>query len=750
MKRPRTAWSWRHLGQLTALFCLLALVSAGAWALDLDAGWEYRWGDSPFDAAGVPLWTQAPEEDAWSPIGFPSNPPGRAGRQNAWFRVTLPEGEWRDPVLYIFSVDIIVQVYLEGRLLYEYGHFDAEGKGRFVGWPWHMISLPTDCAGKELYFRVFSDYMDIGLWGEVRILERQELLGDIVTKSLDRLISSGFSLLIALLALVFALLQRDHRTFGAIAFFALVSGTMVLSGAQANLLILNQPLLWDYLGASSYFLVPVAMVSLLSIWVYPAYTWLFKLIRRVHLAYVVGALTLALSGVVSLASTYPPFDYLLTLTLPVLLVPVVHFLPKANADQRLILAAYAILSLLLLLDMAVAHSWLPWGRIPLAWGTLAFSLAVVLVALHHYGRTQEELREMNLRLEQRVRQRTKELERLARVETERARLLEIENRKRGELEDLIGALHECSQPRAGLELLSTRLPALCDFAAGAFYRFNQKTSDYERLAIWGALDTPEHLGSKPEEAARIEETNHREPGSLWRLVIEADDPKQGRRPLGLLLLLPPHDDESERSANSRLLWRRLAERGVERINLTLSQLSLREALRAWSYEDGLSGLKNRRFLDEALPREMALARERGQALSLIICDIDYFKRFNDAHGHDAGDAAIRHVARHLKAVFRESDSVCRYGGEEFVVMLPGAKAEDGVRLADWLRQSVATDPIEHGEERLGPVTLSAGIASWPQDVESIEDLLIQADQALYRAKQGGRNRVERAGQAPSA
>jgi|TARA_B100001057_G_scaffold474406_1_gene539920 hypothetical protein len=97
----------------------------------------------------------APEK--WNSIGFPSNPPGREGRENVWFRVTLPTGEWQEPVLYIFSVDLIVQVWLEGEKIYQYGEFNADGRGRFEGRPWHEIVLPENYEGKPVYFRIFSN-----------------------------------------------------------------------------------------------------------------------------------------------------------------------------------------------------------------------------------------------------------------------------------------------------------------------------------------------------------------------------------------------------------------------------------------------------------------------------------------------------------------------------------------------------------------------------------------------------------------
>ncbi|OBX36286.1 hypothetical protein A8U91_00627 [Halomonas elongata] len=121
--------------------------------------------------------------------------------------------EWRDPVVYIYSVDLIVEAYLEGRRIYHYGNFDAHGEGRFAGWPWHMIELPRDFAGKTLYFRVYSDYTDIGLWGEVKLMEHAELLGYLLRHSTVDLVISIICLLLALLAGVFTLIQAGTRHY---------------------------------------------------------------------------------------------------------------------------------------------------------------------------------------------------------------------------------------------------------------------------------------------------------------------------------------------------------------------------------------------------------------------------------------------------------------------------------------------------------------------------------------------------------
>ena len=162
----------------------------------------------------------------------------------------------------------------------------------------------------------------------------------------------------------------------------------------------------------------------------------------------------------------------------------------------------------------------------------------------------------------------------------------------------------------------------------------------------------------------------------------------------------------------------------------------------YSYEDALTGLKNRRYFDQLFEHESAVALRSDQPLSLLIVDIDLFKQFNDTHGHEAGDSALKAVADRLARHFRDSDVVCRFGGEEFVIIMAGSSAQAACDKAAELARAIRSMPVEHGGTDLGHVTISVGVASWPECSKSPDSLLGLADQALYRAKAAGRDRVE--------
>lgn len=165
------------------------------------------------------------------------------------------------------------------------------------------------------------------------------------------------------------------------------------------------------------------------------------------------------------------------------------------------------------------------------------------------------------------------------------------------------------------------------------------------------------------------------------------------------------------------------------------------ALQAQAVRDPLTGLYNRRYLEESLEREEGRARRSGRSLGLMVMDIDHFKRWNDSYGHAAGDAVLRGVAHVMETLARSEDILCRYGGEEFVLAMANTSQEALRQRAEDLRAGVERLRIEHDGRILGPVTLSIGVALFPEAGASAGEVLKAADAALYQAKAAGRNRV---------
>ncbi len=216
-----------------------------------------------------------------------------------------------------------------------------------------------------------------------------------------------------------------------------------------------------------------------------------------------------------------------------------------------------------------------------------------------------------------------------------------------------------------------------------------------------------------------------------------------------LLHLEYTADSSETAEEAKARFADRARLGLacaEHLSIAIANMKLREGLRDQSVRDILTGLNNRRYLLEAARRELLRAERHKQPVSVVTIDVDHFKTFNDNHGHDAGDTVLRHVGETLRALFVDDAVPCRFGGEEFVVLLPNTGLEHAAVRAEELRAKIEGLAIRYGDGQLPPVTISAGVASWPDAGANLMELLRVADDALYRAKQNGRNRVELPGE----
>ncbi len=209
--------------------------------------------------------------------------------------------------------------------------------------------------------------------------------------------------------------------------------------------------------------------------------------------------------------------------------------------------------------------------------------------------------------------------------------------------------------------------------------------------------------------------------------------------LGVFCLWRPSGraDEAEASINTQV-----ASRLSEELGLFLANVRLRERLRDQSIRDPMTGLYNRRYLDETLERELSRVLRAERTLSVIAIDIDHFKRFNDDYGHDAGDAVLIAVAGELGNWLRAADMACRTGGEELLLVLPEAPLSVARERAEQVRAAIAGLAVSDQGRQLPAVTISLGIAVAPTHGDSPALLLRKADEALYVAKRNGRNRVE--------
>jgi diguanylate cyclase (GGDEF)-like protein len=182
---------------------------------------------------------------------------------------------------------------------------------------------------------------------------------------------------------------------------------------------------------------------------------------------------------------------------------------------------------------------------------------------------------------------------------------------------------------------------------------------------------------------------------------------------------------------------RMVQTVSDQLAVAISHARLFSQVQMQARTDSLTGLYNHRYLQERLEREVKLADRNNDNVSLILLDLDHLKRINDTLGHRTGDAALRHVAAIMQKTVREVDVCVRYGGEEFVILLPQCSREDAISVAERLRESIASSPLQ----RAGQVTASIGVATYPLSAKSKDELIEMADRAMYLAKAAGRNRV---------
>ena len=211
---------------------------------------------------------------------------------------------------------------------------------------------------------------------------------------------------------------------------------------------------------------------------------------------------------------------------------------------------------------------------------------------------------------------------------------------------------------------------------------------------------------------------------------------------GLLMLATDEQDGWARLKEVSRVARALS----DSMSLALSNIALREKLRTQSLRDPLTGLYNRRYMEDALERYLSMAERTGRPTAAVMIDLDHFKQLNDQHGHAKGDAVLRDVAGQLVGALRPSDVVSRYGGEELLVILPECGLDDAVVKAEGLRARIESLSDVHG----AAISASFGVAAVPETSGGLADLVPMADAALYAAKLAGRNCVKAADLRPKA
>ncbi|MEW6336351.1 MAG: diguanylate cyclase [Acidobacteriota bacterium] len=336
--------------------------------------------------------------------------------------------------------------------------------------------------------------------------------------------------------------------------------------------------------------------------------------------------------------------------------------------------------------------------------------------------------------------------------------LESHNKQIRELTEMSGTLQICQRVEETPPIVAQTARRLFREESGALYLFTTSRNLLEAAAVWGSPPPTErvfgpeacwalrrgrtHLVRNTRTGLICQHLGQHPPGSTLCVPLMA----QGES-LGVLFLQSPQGMEGSPAQLSEAT-QRMAGMVAEHLALTLSNIKLRETLQGQSIRDPLTSLYNRRYMESSLDRDLRRAARGQDSVGLMLIDLDHFKRFNDSHGHDAGDQLLRELGAALLQQFRGEDIACRYGGEEFTVILPSASPEDTRRRAEQLREAVSAIRVEHEGLLLDPVTASIGVAVFPHHGSTAETLLSAADAALYRAKAAGRNCVVVAPETP--
>ncbi|AAV94469.1 diguanylate cyclase, putative [Ruegeria pomeroyi DSS-3] len=342
----------------------------------------------------------------------------------------------------------------------------------------------------------------------------------------------------------------------------------------------------------------------------------------------------------------------------------------------------------------------------------------------------------------------------SRSETERT-LMDEQLRLAREVR-LLGELNEWLQSCRSLEelfaMVSRFMEHILPDAEGSLYVYSNSRDVLDGSAGWNGGAFKDHI--HPEACWGLRRGRSYEYGaSEVDFVCDHAEPHDGRpyfcfpvlahgETVGLMHLRAQPGAEAEFSASKRL-----AQMCAEQISMAIANVRMRDQLHDQSVRDPLTGLFNRRHLTETLRKQLLHCQTRGGRLSLIAVDVDHFKKFNDTHGHDAGDMVLRAVGAALEQACDRDEVACRIGGEEFMLVLLDCAPEDALTRAELLRQSVEEVSVRYGEKTLPRVTISAGVAHYPRHGTMPQDLMRAADDALYEAKGLGRNQV-RVAQSP--
>ena len=331
--------------------------------------------------------------------------------------------------------------------------------------------------------------------------------------------------------------------------------------------------------------------------------------------------------------------------------------------------------------------------------------------------------------------------------SEQIEILKAKDKTRVRLSKMIRLIQVCTSFEEAKKVVVDLLKPLFPDTKGAIYLTSNSKNVVDAIAVWGGIENDKHFNSRDCWAIRLSDrysvypyapelycshANKAEllPSLCLPMIAEGET-------IGVLHLQFNNVVEIAQSTMN------LAETVTQNLALSFANLKLQQELRYQSLHDPLTGLYNRRYLEESLRKEIDRASRQQQFISVMMFDVDHFKHFNDVHSHQAGDLVLSKIGAYLQSAIREYDIACRYGGEEIIIVMPNASIENSVVRAETIRADIKAMQLEYDGKQLESITVSIGISCFPDDGMDAEKLISAADKALYRAKEAGRDRVMR-------
>jgi diguanylate cyclase (GGDEF)-like protein len=363
----------------------------------------------------------------------------------------------------------------------------------------------------------------------------------------------------------------------------------------------------------------------------------------------------------------------------------------------------------------------------------------------HMADELQERAAAQVRTNQELQARTGELEQLGREAEARSTALARNMQTQSVLSLACDLIQSAADLEDAIPLIASAGQGLFSDNPGAMFLFRASRDLLEPVCTWGGLLQAAAFQPQDCLAVRLGHPHRLEPAETSPRCRHGDGGGGGSVCIpmsaeGVVIgVLTCRLLEPDRAKNDLVV--EIARMAAERFALAIANLQLRQRLRDVSVRDALTGLYNRRFANELLAREFGRANREGTTLCVMMLDIDHFKSFNDTYGHEIGDRLLESVGQLLQSSFRGSDVCCRYGGEEFLIVLPNSNLPGTIKRAEKLREDMKKIAFIYKGAMVGSVTCSIGLAGYPDPVTDPEALVAAADAALYEAKGAGRDRV---------